>query len=176
MKVENDVTALQSDGSVPGDSFDPLADTEILVDKCAVLKEEPSQPYRCSQCSKQLTHQRNLRKHIRVLHMAAHVRTFFCVMCRENFRGNSWSERHIRSHTKEKPNHCPRCHREFRIPRNLLSHIRVHHLGESPARHKCRFCSKLLLQNMSSAREQTPRKLIFLSQFETMVDKTANSL
>lgn len=138
LMLENDATTIQNDGSVPDE--DPLADTETTVDKYAVLLEEPSQQYICSECPRQFSTQKSLTQHITVVHMAA--RSLPCVVCAKQFGTSSLLDRHVRTHTKEKPEHCNVCHREFRTREELVKHKRVVHLGQSLPRHKCRFCPK----------------------------------
>lgn len=114
-----------------------ISSIQQLVNNARVRQGGESQPHKCPDCPKQFTYQRSLADHKRVDHMG--IKTNFCVMCDKNFKTKYLLERHMRSHTKEKPYHCKVCGKEFFVEEPLLEHKRFVHRGE---RHRCHFCTK----------------------------------
>lgn len=119
------------------DSIIKLGVTEGLVDGGNTQQHVKAQHHLCPYCGKLLAHKRNLLAHIRVQHMG--VKPFFCVLCKKYSEKRSNHERHVRSHTKERPYVCQTCLQEFTSEPDLRDHKKVLHLGDMI---KCRYCDR----------------------------------
>ena len=62
-----------------------------------------------------------------------------CDVCEKVFRAPSDLDRHMRTHTKEKPYECDVCEKRFRTSDHLKSHKRIH-TKEKP--YECHVCEK----------------------------------
>lgn len=67
-------------------------------------------------------------------------RKFHCSHCGKSFKTKSHLQRHILTHTGEKPYHCNRCGSKFNQSSSLRNHIIAIHTKEYP--HYCPTCSK----------------------------------
>ncbi|KAI1296735.1 Zinc finger protein 27 [Halotydeus destructor] len=67
-------------------------------------------------------------------------RKFHCSHCGKSFKTKSHLQRHILTHTGEKPYHCNRCGSKFNQSSSLRNHIIAIHTKEYP--HYCDFCKK----------------------------------
>ncbi|XP_037531280.1 zinc finger protein 711 [Nematolebias whitei] len=104
-------------------------------DKLIVKDREPKL-HPCKYCDYETAEQGLLNRHLLAVHSKnfAHV----CVECAKNFRHPSELKKHMRTHTGEKPYHCPHC--EFRCAdqSNLKTHIKSKHGADLPF--KCNHC------------------------------------
>ncbi|XP_028315620.1 zinc finger protein 711 isoform X2 [Gouania willdenowi] len=104
-------------------------------DKLIVKDREPKL-YHCKYCEYETAEQGLLNRHLLAVHSKnfAHV----CVECAKGFRHPSELKKHMRTHTGEKPYHCPLC--EFRCAdqSNLKTHIKSKHGADLPF--KCTHC------------------------------------
>lgn len=66
-------------------------------------------------------------------------RDWSCETCNKVFDRPSLLERHIRTHTGEKPHVCDVCGKAFSTSSSLNTHVRIHS-GEKP--HECNICGK----------------------------------
>lgn len=67
-------------------------------------------------------------------------RKFSCCHCGKSFKTKSHLQRHILTHTGEKPYHCNRCDCRFNQSSSLRNHVIAIHTKEYP--HFCNNCSK----------------------------------
>lgn len=67
-------------------------------------------------------------------------RKFHCSHCGKSFKTKSHLQRHILTHTGEKPYHCNRCGSKFNQSSSLRNHIIAIHTKEYP--HYCTHCNK----------------------------------
>jgi hypothetical protein len=67
-------------------------------------------------------------------------RKFHCSHCGKSFKTKSHLQRHILTHTGEKPYHCNRCGSKFNQSSSLRNHIIAIHTKEYP--HYCTECNK----------------------------------
>lgn len=67
-------------------------------------------------------------------------RKFHCSHCGKSFKTKSHLQRHILTHTGEKPYHCNRCGSKFNQSSSLRNHIIAIHTKEYP--HHCSECGK----------------------------------
>lgn len=67
-------------------------------------------------------------------------RKFHCSHCGKSFKTKSHLQRHILTHTGEKPYHCSRCGSKFNQSSSLRNHIIAIHTKEYP--HYCQHCNK----------------------------------
>ncbi|TNM98650.1 hypothetical protein fugu_013214 [Takifugu bimaculatus] len=104
-------------------------------DKLIVKDREPKL-HHCKYCDYETAEQGLLNRHLLAVHSKnfAHV----CVECAKGFRHPSELKKHMRTHTGEKPYHCPHC--EFRCAdqSNLKTHIKSRHGADLPF--KCSHC------------------------------------
>uniref|UniRef100_A0A1A8FLZ0 Zinc finger protein 711 n=1 Tax=Nothobranchius korthausae TaxID=1143690 RepID=A0A1A8FLZ0_9TELE len=104
-------------------------------DKLIVKDREPKL-HHCKYCDYETAEQGLLNRHMLAVHSKnfAHV----CVECAKGFRHPSELKKHMRTHTGEKPYHCPHC--EFRCAdqSNLKTHIKGKHGADLPF--KCIHC------------------------------------
>lgn len=69
-----------------------------------------------------------------------HKRKFSCCHCGKSFKTKSHLQRHILTHTGEKPYHCNRCDCRFNQSSSLRNHVIAIHTKEYP--HTCNNCHK----------------------------------
>ncbi|XP_065312311.1 oocyte zinc finger protein XlCOF6.1-like isoform X5 [Dermacentor albipictus] len=69
-----------------------------------------------------------------------------CGACGKVFTGQWSLQRHLLTHTGERPHPCPACPREFRQKHHLEEHLRTH-TGEKPF--KCHLCSRAFAHKSS---------------------------
>ena len=69
-----------------------------------------------------------------------------CTICQKSFQSNRHLERHVRSHTGEKPFACDLCGKAFSVKSNAKVHRRQH-TGERPF--KCQSCGKAFMYQSS---------------------------
>ncbi|XP_017131612.1 zinc finger protein 771 [Drosophila elegans] len=96
-------------------------------------------PYQCEVCSKRFVHKVALYKH-KMIH-DNETKRLECQVCGFKTRTKAHLERHMRSHTGDKPFACPVCNKRFSQMYNMKAHLREH---ESPGtnRHRRFHCPK----------------------------------
>ncbi|KAJ4945488.1 hypothetical protein JOQ06_023172 [Pogonophryne albipinna] len=108
----------------------PLGSDKLIV------KDRENKLHHCKYCDYETAEQGLLNRHLLAVHSKnfAHV----CVECAKGFRHPSELKKHMRTHTGEKPYHCPHC--EFRCAdqSNLKTHIKSKHGADLPF--KCSHC------------------------------------
>jgi len=92
--------------------------------------------------------------------MSQAKRKFHCAHCQKSFKTKSHLQRHILTHTGEKPYHCNRCGAKFNQSSSLRNHIIALHTKEYP--HFCNHCNKgflmpaLLQKHMQTSHRDQP--------------------
>jgi len=87
-------------------------------------------------------------------------RKFHCSHCGKSFKTKSHLQRHILTHTGEKPYHCNRCGAKFNQSSSLRNHIIALHTKEYP--HFCERCNKgflmpaLLQKHLQTSHKDDP--------------------
>jgi len=66
-------------------------------------------------------------------------KSFQCSTCSKLFFSRQCLQRHIRTHTKERPFECSHCGKKFTISSNLKKHINAVHLRFKP--YICKICN-----------------------------------
>lgn len=94
--------------------------------------------YCCDICGVSFTAARDLRVHIRG-HDESILPSYECCECKRSFLWPSHLERHMRTHTGDRPYTCYACDRQFAQVGNLNLHVRTH-TGERP--YTCDACGK----------------------------------
>jgi DNA-directed RNA polymerase subunit RPC12/RpoP len=91
-------------------------------------------------------------------------RKFHCSHCGKSFKTKSHLQRHILTHTGEKPYHCNRCGSKFNQSSSLRNHIIAIHTKEYP--HYCPHCGKgflmpaLLSKHLTTSHRDKPSSSI----------------
>ncbi|KAH3709805.1 hypothetical protein DPMN_069270 [Dreissena polymorpha] len=71
-------------------------------------------PFKCGMCDKQFADKSNFYKHVLCdMKDISFERFKVCLICNKMFQSQTFLDRHIRSHTGEKPYACPCCQRPF---------------------------------------------------------------
>ena len=89
-------------------------------------------PYSCKECGRCFTRSSNLANHIRKIHSTTvetipRVKVHHCPHCPYYCNRSSYLQRHIRTHTGEKPYSCKECGRCFTQSSHLANHMRRIH-------------------------------------------------
>ncbi|XP_074542184.1 uncharacterized protein LOC141802545 isoform X2 [Halichoeres trimaculatus] len=95
-----------------------------------VQKDE--KPFTCSDCGETFHKKKDLS-----VHEICHTKTYNCTFCEKFFLVRLELERHLRSHTGEKPYSCSVCGKRFTQSSNLYRHQKIH-TREKP--YSCSIC------------------------------------
>lgn len=78
--------------------------------------------FSCHLCSKTFRHQDTLASHLKDVHLQ--VKPFVCTFlnCSRRFARQSFLDRHVRTHTNERPYECMYCHQTFKRSDHLIAH------------------------------------------------------
>ncbi|KAJ6623033.1 Zinc finger protein, partial [Pseudolycoriella hygida] len=96
-----------------------------------------SSQYKCSQCDKNLSSSRSLKRHVKTFHTSVKKRVFTCKECQIDFEDSTEYTKHKAVH--KKLYECNVCERTFRTKFLLKSHY-VQHVKEKPF--LCEICSR----------------------------------
>jgi Zinc-finger double domain len=95
-------------------------------------------PYQCAYCAKSFKHANILNDHVNVVHLGILKDAFPCVACPRSFCRRSHLERHMRTHTGERPYECDACGAKFASSYNMRAHrASVHKIMP----HQCSICA-----------------------------------
>ena len=106
-------------------------------------------PYSCSFCSARFSQLSNMKYHMTARH--AHHFKYHCDRCRKGFVTSNDLQKHMFTHTGEKPHRCDDCGRAFNRLSGLLDHRRTH-TGERLF--SCDVCEKAFTVNSSLTRHK----------------------
>ncbi|KAG9334587.1 hypothetical protein JZ751_007408 [Albula glossodonta] len=103
--------------------------------------ESLERPYTCPRCPLVLPDLSSLQAHIIIHEVPAPVEEEEeeLVMCRKGYSEESELQRHMVSHTGDKPHKCQLCNKSFGLAYLLRDHLNTH-TGERP--HRCQECNK----------------------------------
>jgi len=104
------------------------------------LRHTRENVYTCGKCEKWFSTKTGLCQHMNI-----HTRgKYMCIECGRCCQSSKDLERHMRSHSGEKPFECTVCSKRFTTSGDLVRHSRIHS-GEKP--YKCHMCDKAFSQS-----------------------------
>lgn len=114
-----------------------------LMPKKAERVENPT-PFHCPFCVRKFSDARECEKHIPI-----HTQTFQCTLCPQNFHSKYYLDKHLITHSKEKPFKCPKCPKGYPSLVSLNLHVQSVHENYRPW--KCEHCGKAFTQKPALA-------------------------
>ena len=85
-------------------------------------------PYSCEECGRNFAHSTSLSCHMRTKHSTGPAKVHKCPHCPYSTKGSAGNlQRHIRTHTGEKPYTCEECDQSFIQSSSLSYHMRTKH-------------------------------------------------
>ncbi|OXA45161.1 zinc finger protein 184-like [Folsomia candida] len=106
--------------------------------------ERPRLPCGFLGCEKTFLDKGSASRHIKIDHAENPVR-FPCTLCGNQFKSRADLEKHIATHTTEKPYNCATCGRGFSQMGSMKSHERVHLEKSTREIFKCDVCPQTFL-------------------------------
>lgn len=103
------------------------------------VKKRPRSDFRCRQCDLVFNSVDERQVHEKETNHKVRVKNKICSFCGKAFANRDHLNRHVRTHTKEKPYQCTSCEMRFSMVQNLRRHEKLH-TGERP--YKCDDCGK----------------------------------
>ncbi|OXA47582.1 zinc finger protein 665-like [Folsomia candida] len=95
-------------------------------------------------CEKTYLNKGDLASHLRTGHGENSVR-FRCTLCGKEFKMRGGLDRHILTHTMEKPHNCSTCGRSFAHSGSMKCHEKTHLEKSTRDRSKCHICPQTFL-------------------------------
>ena len=97
-------------------------------------------PYSCEECGQSFTQSAGLSHHMRTKHSTDQT-TYQCPHCPYSTKDSAVIlQRHIRTHSGEKPHSCEECGQRFTQSASLSRHIRIKHSTGHAKVHQCPHC------------------------------------
>ena len=129
---------------------------EIHLKRCPVLAS--NELWKCENCSRKYSTEEYLNMHmkndcekkesLKNNERKCTEKDYCCRYCGEKFATSSGGdlEKHLRTHSGERPYQCEHCGKAFKTNSDLKKHLRTHS-GERP--YQCEHCGKGFTQNSS---------------------------
>ncbi|XP_044727330.1 zinc finger protein OZF-like isoform X1 [Chrysoperla carnea] len=113
--------------------------------KVHLVIHEERNTIKCDVCSKTFLHQKNLERHVKVLHeKQIRARNYLCNICGHASLSAPFLRKHLRTHSTERPYACEHCDKTYRSELNLKEHVSKVHLNQR--RFQCTFCSQAFFE------------------------------
>ena len=98
-------------------------------------------PYSCEECDQSFAHSASLSYHMRTKHSTDPAKVHQCPHCPYSTKHSAMIlQRHIRTHTGEKPYSCEECGQSFTQSSSLSYHMRTKHSTDPAKVHQCPHC------------------------------------
>lgn len=113
---------------------------------------------KCNECPRKFGDMSELNQHVRIKHQGIKMpRKFACNICPLRTVSKNNLEKHLRTHTNERPFKCPTCSKGFTVKTNMERHARdvKCHLHKKHEAIKCLHCSKVFKTDGSLRRHET---------------------
>ncbi|XP_035713724.1 gastrula zinc finger protein XlCGF7.1-like isoform X2 [Folsomia candida] len=107
-------------------------------------RERPRVPCTFPGCGNTYQNKGGLGQHMKIEHAENPIR-FPCTLCRKSFKTKADFEKHISTHTTEKPFECTKCGRSFAVRASMKTHEMTHLEKSARAMLQCHICTPTLL-------------------------------
>ena len=94
----------------------------------AITHNPPTVP--CPICGKIFSHQENVVRHVKTIHVSDDQKKYQCEICCKGFIVKTTLEDHMNWHNNVKPYKCELCPNSYRNQSNLLAHQKKKHVNE----------------------------------------------
>ncbi|XP_035713854.1 zinc finger protein 525-like [Folsomia candida] len=108
--------------------------------------ERPRIPCTFPHCEKSYLRKNDLARHVQIEHSQIPIR-FRCALCEKEFKTRAKLERHILTHTTEKPCKCTTCGKSFACMTAIKVHEMSHLEKSARPRLQCRICPQTFLSS-----------------------------
>ncbi|XP_023212096.1 zinc finger protein 436-like isoform X2 [Centruroides sculpturatus] len=131
------------------DLYSSLNDCDSTLSQDIIKKDEESEDFKCSICSKTFALKGSLKAHF---HIHNGTKRFICSICNKGFKSKDGMLRHKITHSGAKPFPCDICKQSFSSSVSLREHKARH---SNQKLYECSICSKSFRQNSCFRRHLT---------------------